>query len=50
MRKRQKKIISVSDLYTVCDKDTCAFIREEEVQFFRLTKDKFPNFPHELAY
>ena len=48
MWKRQKKIISVSDLY-IYDKDTYAFIREE-VQFFRLTKDKFPNFLHELAY
>ena len=46
MGKKQKKIIRVSDLYVI---DTFAFIREE-VQFFRLTKDKFRNFFHELAY
>ena len=32
------------------DKDTCAFICEKEVQFFRLTNDKFQNFLHEFAY
>ena len=46
MRKRQKKIISMSDLYN--DKDTCVFICEE-VQFFWLTNNKFPNFLHELV-
>ena len=47
MRKRQKKIISVSG--SICNKDTCTFTREV-VEFFRLTKDKFPNILHELAY
>ena len=48
MRKIRKKIITVSDLY-IYDEDTRAFICEE-VQFFWITKDKFPNFLHELAY
>ena len=43
MRKRQKKITSVSDLYTVCDKDTRA-LKREAIQFFGLRKINFQTF------
>ena len=49
MKKIQKKTITVSDLY-IFDKDTCTLISEEEVQFFRLTKNKFPKFLRKLVY
>ena len=44
------KIISILDVYVI---DTCAFTCAftcEEVKFFRVTKDKFPNFLWEIVY